>query len=215
MVNATAVRGALAAMSLALASFSAQAATLNLSYSTTAAGTTGSGSNTIVDPNDLYVYGNAFENLTTTLYTPSTGPSAGINFEFYDDYVFTIGAGSLSSITSTLQLGNIYGINHLQARIYSAASNPSQPVLGTPVGGVIEAWSTSVSGLYGSSLTVVVFDDVLLGAGTYVLELRGAVTGALGGGYVGALDVAEVPVPAAAWLMGSALLGLIGARRRN
>lgn len=192
----------------------AQAATLNLSYTTTAAGTTGAGTPTSANVTDSYFYGNSFGNLTTTLYTPSTGPSAGINFEFYDDYVFTITGSNVNSVTSTINLGNILAIDNLQARLYNASSNPSLPVLGTPVGGVIDAWSSSVSA-GSNTITIALLDTNLLSAGTYVLEIRGSVSGSAGGSYSGVLNVEQVPVPASAWLMGSAILGLVGVTRRR
>jgi hypothetical protein len=55
---------------------------------------------------------------------------------------------------------------------------------------------------------------------SYVLEVRGLVTGSAGGLYSGQFTVAPapvpapVPVPAALWLMGSAL-GLVGAASRS
>jgi hypothetical protein len=57
---------------------------------------------------------------------------------------------------------------------------------------------------------------VLLANTVYSIKLDGLVTGSLGGGYDGVLKVAAVPVPAAVWLFGSALLGLtVFSRRRN
>jgi hypothetical protein len=62
--------------------------------------------------------------------------------------------------------------------------------------------------------------ETVLGAGSYVLEVRGLVTGSAGGLYSGQFTVAPapvpapVPVPAALWLMGSAL-GLVGAASRS
>lgn len=191
-----------------------QAATLNLSYSTTASGTTGSGIPTIANTPDSYSYGNTLGNLTTTLYTPSSGPSAGINFEFYDDYVFTITGATVNSVTSTINLGSILAINNLQARLYNASSNPTLPVLGAPVGGVIDAWSSSFSA-GSNTITVALLDNNILAAGTYVLEIRGSVSGNAGGSYSGVLNVSQVPVPASTWLLGSAMLGLIGVRRRR
>lgn len=216
MLNSTVMRGLLAGFALAFGSITAtQAAPLDLSYSTTGdTGQSGVGAVTNTTAPNSYTYGNTFGNLTTTLYTPVSGPSAGINFEFYDDFVFTITGATVNSVSSTVNLGNILAINNLQARLYNASGNPSLPVLGTPVGGAIDAWSSSYSS-GSSNITVAVLNDTPLSAGTYVLELRGSVSGSAGGSYSGVLNVAPVPVPAAAWLMGSALLGLVGARRRR
>lgn len=41
------------------------------------------------------------------------------------------------------------------------------------------------------------------------------VSGDTGGHYVGSVEVAETPIPAAVWLFGSALMGLTGMRRKQ
>lgn len=189
------------------------AAPLELSYSETAAGTTGAGTVTDATLGGTYTYGNSFGNLTTALYTPSSGSSAGIDFEFYDDYVFTIDAAAVNSVTSTINLGNVFAVDNLQARLYDATSQSSLPVLGTPVGGVIEDWSSSVSG--GGNVMLTILDNVSLASGTYVLEIRGSVSGSSGGSYAGVMNVAPVPLPAALWLFGSALAGVAASRRRR
>jgi hypothetical protein len=57
----------------------------------------------------------------------------------------------------------------------------------------------------------------ILGAGDYVLSFSGDVpTSYTGGGSLtGSVSIAAVPIPAAVWLFGSALVGLFGARRRT
>src|SRR6186713_1633804 len=116
----------------------AQAATL--SYSRTASGITGSGAITalIVPGSDFY--GNTFTSPTSLI---SGSPSPG--FGFYDDYLFTIAGASANSITSTLNLGDMLAIDNLQVRLYDTSGNPSLPVLDTPVGSVINAWSSAVT----------------------------------------------------------------------
>jgi hypothetical protein len=189
------------------------AATLNLSYNQTAAGIAGAGAITDATAANSYNYGNSYGSLNTTLYTPASGPSANINFEFYDDYVFTIGGATVNSVSSTINLGNIFAIENLQARLYNASAQSSLPVLGSPVGGVIEAWSSQVGP--GGNIAITVLNDVLLNAGTYVLELRGSVSGQAGGSYSGVMNVAPVPTPGALWLFGSGLLGMLSLRRKQ
>jgi hypothetical protein len=48
----------------------------------------------------------------------------------------------------------------------------------------------------------VVLPNVVLSPGTYVLEIRGLVTGSFSGSYGGALNLAPVPLPGAVWLAG-------------
>jgi hypothetical protein len=119
------------------------------------------------------------------------GAPAG--FGFYDDFLFSIPTGaSADSITSTINLGNVLAIGNLDVRLYSITGNPVLPVLGTPVGTVIDGTLTNLGGAgMVDSLTAT------LAAGTYVLEVRGNVTGPSGGSYSGTLNVAPVPLPAA------------------
>jgi hypothetical protein len=155
---------------------------------------------------------------TFTAPTTTIPGSPGSGFGFYDDFLITIAGASTNSITSTIDFSGILQINNLQVRLYNAAGN-TFPVLGAPYNcpGVgctlIDAWSTPVN--YGPTTgTVSVLPTTLLSAGTYVLEVRGNVVGAEGGGYSGVLNVAAVPVPAAAWLFGSGLIGLVSLRRK-
>ncbi len=53
--------------------------------------------------------------------------------------------------------------------------------------------------------------SLLLASNTYTLKVFGS--GAIGNGYL--LNVSSVPVPAAIWLFGSALMGLAGFSRRK
>lgn len=184
----------------------ASAATLNLSSETTYNGssliTTPGTTNTPTVPSSLH-YGNSFSSPTIAI--PSS-PSYG----FYDDYVFTIGGSTANSITTTIDLGSLLKITNLQERLYNASGN-TVPTFGLPVGGVINAWTNAI-GTVGS---VTVLPATVLNPGTYVLEIRGNVTGDFGGSYAGTLNLTTVPVPAAAWLFGSGILGIVGVARRR
>lgn len=205
--NTFTLRALITGIALTIGS-SAFAAILPISYSTTAMGTTGDGTITDITAPDLYLFGHS-GNMTLT------SSLSGTKVEFYDDYVFTIADSVVSSVSSTLNFGNVYAIDSLQARLYNKSGNSTLPVFGTPVGGEIDGASATYPGMF-SANTVSVLNNVHLAAGTYVLEIHGTVTGLLGGGYAGVLNATPlpVPVPAAAWLMGSALLGLFGTRRR-
>jgi hypothetical protein len=156
-----------------------------------------------------YHFGNGFGAPTTTI--PG---SPGAGYGFYDDFVFTIGGAQANAITSTINLINL-SLSDLQVRLYSLSGN-SLPTLGPPVGGAIVSWSTPLSGP-GFTGTVAVIPLTTLSPGTYVLEVRGNITGSGGGSYAGSLNLSPVPVPlpAAAWLLLSGLGGFGWLSRRK
>lgn len=222
MSTSITIRALFAAGALTLGS-SVFAASLPISYSTTAPVTpyaavvTATGASTDATPGGTFGYNNSYGNLPNTLYTPASGSSAGINFNFYDDYVFTITGSNVNSVSSTINLGNIFAIDNLQARLYSATGNPIPSLGGVVNGTMIEAWGTTNTIVPGTTVGYSVLNNVELSAGTYVLELRGTVVGQAGGSYSGVLNVTPVPVPATIWLMGSALVGLgtVGRKRQH
>jgi hypothetical protein len=179
-----------------------------LGYQLTGPGTTtGSGTvNMPAQPGSTF-YGDTFTAPTTTI--------SGSTFGFYDDFVFQVATGTVDSLTTSINLGTLLAINDLQVRIYSLAGN-SPPVLGTPAGGAIDGWSTAINYAPGLTGMQALFQPTTLQAGTYVLEIRGNVTGANGGSYSGVLNLAPVPVPAALPLLlsGIGLLGAAAGRRR-
>lgn len=190
----------------------ASATTMNLSYEETARGVTGNGA------------GTAFTSLPASGgYTNTFGPSAGDiagapGFSFYDDYIFTVANATVDSVTSEINLGTL-SLGSLQERLYSAAGNTTVPnttlpVLGTPVG-VQVPWSTAVGFTAGAETGMfTVINPTTLAAGTYVLEIRGEVTGSSGGTYSGELNLNPVPLPAALPLLLSGL-GLLGGLARK
>lgn len=159
-----------------------------------------------------YMYGDGFT-------SNQTGHNfAGTPYGFYDDFVFTIGAGQADAVTSTISIGSLLGITNLQARIYNYTANGSvAPLLSTAVAGTVtDGWSSSTA-FGGNNLTVNVIPLTSLAAGTYSLEIRGTSDGTLAGGaYGGTLNLTAVPLPGALWIFASSL-GLLGfaARRRG
>jgi len=142
-----------------------------------------------LNPPSSLVYGNAFG-------SPQN--------QFYDDFLFNIPAATFSSITATINLGNLFGIDNLESRLYSGTITTT----GVP-GGLLQAWSTPLS--LGGLGTVVVIDPITVGAGDYILEIRGDVVGTYGGGYAGLLNVSPVP-EASTWallLFGAGMIGFM------
>jgi hypothetical protein len=175
--------------------------------------TTGGGSGAFVNISQLagpgnYTYSSTFTAAQTTFVT---GTSSG----FYEDFVFTIGAGQVDTVTSSITLGNLLGISNMQVRLYDYNANGSvAPLLTTPVmGTAFDAWSQMVS-FPGGTTTTDVLPTTTLEAGTYVVEVRGTASGSSGGNFTGSLNLAPIPLPAAGWLMLSGL-GYLAALRRK
>jgi len=193
--------------------------TLNLNYTATYNGT--SIVNTVVNPalntpaaTSQSTYSHTLPTLADTI-PGSVSASNPTGSEFYDDYVFTIGGSSLSSITATIDLGNVFSIDNLNVRLFSWSGSAEQlssiPTIGAPPATPLQAWTYATG-----TGEVAVIDQTGLAAGTYVLQVRGNVSGSSGGAYVGTLNVAPVPLPAALPLLMSGLGvfgGLFGRRR--
>ena len=183
-------------------------AALDLTVFNTAAG--GGGTTTVSGlSGNTYTYGKGYGQQTTPFVTSGT-----TQYGFYDDYVFTIGANQVNTVTSSISLGSALEITNLQARLYSLTTEGIAPLTTTPVSTPIQGWS-ALALFSGGAVSASVITPVTLGAGTYVLEIRGLASGSLGGSYSGNLNLTAVPLPGSAWaLLGG--LGLLGvaARRR-
>jgi hypothetical protein len=192
------------AVATMLIGHSVLADTLNLNYETTVAGvTTSSTTANAVQVPGSYNYGHTV--------AASSGTVNG--FGFYDDYIFTIGAGQVNSITSTIDLAGLIGISNMQVRLFSVADASVPGTTGNPGGSLIQAWSTAVSCGTGCAGTIDVITPHTLTAGTYDLQVRGTAN-ILSGSFSGVLNTAPVPLPAALPLLFSGL-GLLGGMLRR
>jgi hypothetical protein len=158
-------------------------------------------------------YGNAFT--CSACASKVLVTDAGSSFNFYDDYVFTVGPATIDAVSSTISLGKSLSLDNLEMRLYTSDGS-SVPVLGNSPPGLKSGnptnggWSAPIDFSAGSqSGQISVLNDVMLSSGTYVLEVRGDVTGTSGGSYSGTLNLTPVPVPAALPLLVSGL-GLLG-----
>lgn len=146
-------------------------------------------------------YGNAF-NASTTGST------------FFDDYYFTIPNGSANSLTSSLNLGSIFGLTNLSARLYIGNTHETGAIA---PGTLMSDWGSVVNYNPTTSVSTVVLNTITLAAGTYTLQIKGTVSGLAGGSYTGVLNLANpVPEPETYALL-VAGLSLVGgvSRRKN
>lgn len=148
----------------------------------------------------------------STIYGNSFASQIG---QFVDDFSFTLSpAGSFETISASVNLGNFFDIEALQARLYQGVGPFNSGV--TPL---MQGWSTTISAVPGISGEFVVISPISLSANTYTLEVRGNVAGAAGGAYAGLLNIAALPIPEpetyALMLAGLALIGGIASRGRR
>lgn len=198
---------AIATLGLAQAAGAAMIGSATLSYEQTAAGRTGAGAVTTfstLPASDFF--GN---NLAVA--SGTVGSPADPGFTFYDDYIFSVANSTVEAASFLLNEGNVLAIDNLQMRLYAVDPKNPLPDLSHTPGGLVEDWSAPIS-TDGSSTNL---GTAMLNSGTYILEVRGDVTGTAGGSYAGLIDLQPVPIPAALPLLLSGL-GLLGglARRR-
>jgi hypothetical protein len=156
----------------------------------------------------------ASDGYTNTLPALTGSVPGAPGFSFYDDYVFTVSNATVDSVTSEINLGSL-SIGNLEERLYNVAANSTLPAINGPATGFQTNWSAPVNfSAGGESGMITVMDPTTLAAGTYVLEIRGDVTGSSGGTYSGELNLNPVPLPAALPLLLSGL-GLLGGLTRK
>jgi hypothetical protein len=109
-----------------------------------------------------------------------------------DDWTFTIDSALMTAISfDSNDTDPFFGISG-----FTVSSADVGPFLFVPAD---NAWSFSG----------------VLAAGTYVIDVVGAVTGSFAGQYNALVGTSPVPVPAAFWMFGSGLLGLVLVSRRK
>jgi hypothetical protein len=200
-MNTLASLTVLAALGLAQAAGAAMIGSATLSYEQTSAGRTGTGAVTTfstLPASDFF--GNNLPALSGT-----AGSPADPGFSFYDDYIFSVANSTVDAASFLLNEGSVLSISNLQMRLYTADPKNPLPDLSHSPAGLMANWSAPIS-TNGSSTNL---GTTLLGSGTYILEVRGDVTGTAGGSYAGLIDLQPVPIPAALPLLLSGL-GLLG-----
>jgi len=158
-------------------------------------------------------YGHAFNDLDPI--APGlqlAGVPATVNSTdtFYDDYAFTVGGSSFSTITATIDLGQFFDIGNLQVRLFRGT--PATIITGPTDPNLLSAWSTALTAEGSGTGEVQVILPHDLSPDNYVLEVRGNILGSSGGAYAGVLNLAPVPEPGPIGLAlagGAILLGLM------
>lgn len=152
----------------------------------------------------------------STINRPLVTQPGNADFNFYDDYVFTMPgeAGALTASAVSVNFGSLLGIKSLQARLYAI---PSEGLTtGALLGSAVYAWTT-VTDLSGASVAVTAFNTpiTLVDGVRYALEIRGLAFGPQAS-YGGNLNVS--PVPEADGLVlalaGLGVAGWVASRRR-
>ncbi|HUO80664.1 MAG TPA: FxDxF family PEP-CTERM protein [Steroidobacteraceae bacterium] len=155
-----------------------------------------------------------FTDTFTSKQTTTLGSSPVGSYDFQDSYRFTVASGANGdTLVAQLGLPPTFNVANLQFRLYdvTAASSQTPVVGGVPPGSVLlTAWMGPQSGQNSVSAS---FSGIRAGD-TYLLDVAGIANGDSGGTYIGQLNLAPVPLPAAAWLLASAL-GLVGVASRH
>jgi hypothetical protein len=170
----------------------------------------------------LYTFTDTFASQAAATTPLGTSTTVGA-YDFQDSYRFSITSASAGdSLVASLGYGTLFQLTNLQVRLYQVSSTPgatTAPVVGgIPTGATMtKAWN-GISGVV-SAPNPVAFTDTFnnLQTGTYILDVAGISSGTLGAAYVGQLNLAPVPLPAAAWLLVSGLggVGLFTRRRKT
>lgn len=216
---------ALSALALIAAAQQASASTFDLTDEVTYTGTSVlvtsvDAANGVISPTVSYGISNAYNGAPIAADFPGgTATGSGGPWNFYDDYVFTVGpsGSSIQSALISFSTG-VTGISDLQGRIigvsgtFSAANNLGAPASGNTL---VDAWmnTSPVAGINTVNLNSTTF-----GPGTYDLQIRGEVLGSpASGSYGGSVTFTAVPLPAALPLMlsGLGLFGGLRGRRRS
>lgn len=116
----------------------------------------------------------------------------------FDRFYFSIGTQSDATLSATnVQLStplfDILNIPNLSMSVFESNTNV---LLNGPTAS-------------GQSATI------NLAAGNYYAQVSGNITGLAGGSYLVSMAALPVPVPAAIWLLGSGLIGLVSVSRRK
>jgi hypothetical protein len=148
-----------------------------------------------------------FTDTFTTQQTVALGVSSVGSYDFQDSYRFTVASGANGNVLTTqLGLPPTFDITNLQLRLYDVTAATSM----TPVAGGVPAGSVFLTpwiGVGAGATSVFATFSNIQANHTYVLDIAGIASGVSGGTYFGQVNLVSTPLPAAAWLLLSAVLG--------
>ena len=175
------------------------------------AGNTATAADVVTQVQNFGTLGAPYSTFYGHTFTAANQPNAADTF--YDDYAFTVDAGAFSSISATFDLGSLLQISNLSARLFKGTPWPSSTPGTLNSADLLQRWSAVVASGTGTG-SVQSINPIVLGSGTYVLEVRGNVTGSSGGSYGGVFNLAPVPEPTG-MALAFAGLGFLGLTVRH
>lgn len=132
---------------------------------------------------------------SATISKPIVSAPGNADYNFYDDFEFTLpsSSGSLTASAISVDFASVFGIDNLQLRLYNTAGGLTTG----GASGLVSAWSQVIPAGSGVSTIISTFaSPVSLSAGAqYTLEVRGKIL-ASGASYGGNFNIAAVPEPA-------------------
>lgn len=150
-------------------------------------------------------YASSFNRLAADSFSSSNGAALSGADTFYENYAFTIAPSTFVSLSSTLSFGDFFGVNALQARLYRG--DVDTVITGAAGTALVQGWGQSFSAGQ-STVTNALIKPLQLSAGSYVLQIRGQVSGDFGGSYSGHIALSPVPEPQTYALLAGGLLAI-------
>ena len=157
----------------------------------------------------------AFHDSNVTEGTTTTSGNPPVTYNFLDEYSFSLdGSFQVSTIAASIDFRDannnmvLFGVTNLQVNLVEV----------NPASSVLVSWASVTMPATGLEQTVALIPPSALGAGDYMLEVRGNVTAP--GSYSGSLlaqTVAPVPLPpsSALFACGVLAIGFASARMRR